>query len=156
MSDKNKVYKSLNYKYSIVRENTSIYQNSIKINQSKDVYKYILNIVPQIPDINVQESFLVLSLNSHNNTKGWICLSSGSDLATVVSPKMVCLFAIETLANSIIIAHNHPSGILIPSNKDKELTQKIKSALNLIDIYLADHIIFSEDNFKSFADYGLL
>ena len=56
----------------------------------------------------------------------------------------------------IIIAHNHPSGNLIPSEADKKLTKNIKDAGNIIRIPLIDHIIFSEDCFYSFADEGLL
>jgi DNA repair protein RadC len=151
-----KTYKSLNYKYSLVRETNNKYHYKIKVSSPEHIYEYIKHIIPQIPDINVHENFLLISLNRANNTNGWICISTGSEVATVVSPKLCCLFAIESLSSGIIIAHNHPSGYLVPSQSDKDLTNTLKKSLSILDITLMDHIIYSEDRYYSFLQNDLI
>ena len=64
--------------------------------------------------------------------------------------------AVELAAVGIIVCHNHPSGKLMPSNADKQLTQKIKEAGKTLDIKLLDHLIITEKTYFSFADEGLL
>ncbi len=81
-------------------------------------------------------------------------ISMGGVSATVVDIKIITKMALEQLASAIIIAHNHPSGNLLPSKEDNALTEKIKSALAFFDIALSDHIILAENTYYSYADDG--
>jgi DNA repair protein RadC len=73
----------------------------------------------------------------------------------VADPKMIFKSALEHLASSIILSHNHPSGNLSPSQADKDLTKKLRAAGNNLDISVLDHLIFTDKNYFSFADEGL-
>jgi len=64
--------------------------------------------------------------------------------------------AVEHLASSLILCHNHPSGNLKPSSEDIKLTQKVKEAANILDLSVNDHIIIGDNNYFSFADEGIL
>ncbi|MGC4039115.1 MAG: JAB domain-containing protein [Chitinophagaceae bacterium] len=69
---------------------------------------------------------------------------------------MILAVAIKTLAVSIILSHNHPSGNLKPSPADEELTLKIKEAARYHDIKVLDHLIITSEAYYSFADEGLI
>jgi DNA repair protein RadC len=69
---------------------------------------------------------------------------------------MIFKEAVNQLACSIIVAHNHPSGSLSPSPADKEITKRIRETGKLLEINLIDHIIVGQDGYFSFADEGLL
>jgi DNA repair protein RadC len=106
--------------------------------------------------IELQEEFKILLLNRANNVLGIYNLSKGGTSGTVVDAKLVFSVALKCNASSIIIAHNHPSGNLTPSEADKTITNKLKQAGNYLDIALLDHLIVTKDNFYSFSDEGLL
>lgn len=74
----------------------------------------------------------------------------------MVDPRIVFRYALEFNATSIILAHNHPSGSLTPSQSDKLLTQKLKQAGLSLDIKLLDHLIITEKEYFSFADEAIL
>jgi DNA repair protein RadC len=127
----------------------------IKITSSETAY----NVIRQFwhDDIGIYESFFVLLLNRANNTIGWAKISQGGITGTVVDTKIVVKYAIDSLASGIILAHNHPSGNLEPSQQDKEVTEKIKKAAGYIDTKVLDHLILTPDNkYFSFLDHGLL
>jgi DNA repair protein RadC len=75
---------------------------------------------------------------------------------TVVDIRLLLSVALKTAATGIILAHNHPSGNLKPSEADKELTNKIKKASEYTDIKLLDHLIISSDSYLSFSEQGHL
>src|SRR5699024_4495104 len=102
------------------------------------------------------ESFFILLMDRGNNTIGYAKISQGGVAGTVVDSKIVFKYALDTLASGIILAHNHPSGTLLPSKEDKKLTDKMVSAGKLMDIPILDHLILTEDNFFSFEDNGLI
>ncbi len=77
--------------------------------------------------INFQEECIVLYLNNYNKVLGAQKLSKGGLTATVVDARIIFATALKSLATGIILAHNHPSGNLSPSNSDKELTRKLSS-----------------------------
>ena len=82
-------------------------------------------------------------------------LTKGSTTGTIVDVKQLLQYALKTNASSIIVAHNHPSGNLEPSEADKNITKKIITGCDAIDIKLLDHlIIVHEGGFFSFADNG--
>jgi DNA repair protein RadC len=74
----------------------------------------------------------------------------------MADPKIIFKLALEELASGIVLAHNHPSGNLTPSQSDRDLTKKIKEAGRLLDIQLLDHIIVAGRNYFSFADEGII
>lgn len=107
--------------------------------------------------IQIQESFKVLLLNNCNKVKGVFEVSNGGISGTLVDLRLLFAVILKTLSTSVILAHNHPSGNLIPSIADKRLTEKIVHAGNLLDIKVLDHIILTPDGeYYSFADEGML
>ncbi|MFN8279023.1 MAG: JAB domain-containing protein [Saprospiraceae bacterium] len=108
-------------------------------------------------DIELLEEFNVIFLNRANYVKGILRVSKGGISGTLVDPKIIFASALKVLASSIIIAHNHPSGCVKPSNQDIDLTKKLKHAGQLLDIQVIDHIILAPNtDYYSFADEGLL
>lgn len=106
--------------------------------------------------IDFVEQFNVLLLNRANRVLGIVNISTGGVTATVADPKLILVSALKANACGIIIAHNHPSGNTEPSNADQQMTQKIKTAAEYMDIRLLDHIIVTSEGYYSFADEGLL
>jgi DNA repair protein RadC len=98
----------------------------------------------------------VLLLNRANAVIKKVQISAGGVAGTVADPKIIFKTALENLSSSIILVHNHPSGNLMPSQADKELTKKMKEAGKLLDIPVLDHLIFADRTFYSFADEGIL
>lgn len=130
---------------------TSGNRDKIKITNSKDSYELLLSCWSQ-KTIELQEEFKVLLLNRNNQVLGIYPLSKGGVSGTVVDAKLVFSVALKCNASSIIIAHNHPSGNLKPSEADTRLTQKLKEAGNYLDVKVLDHIILSREGYYSFAD----
>ena len=83
-------------------------------------------------------------------------ISEGGISGTVVDPKKIFKVALDNHASSIILGHNHPSGVVIPSEADVKITKKIVNAGALLEITVLDHIILANDQFYSFADDGTL
>lgn len=106
--------------------------------------------------IELCEEFIVVVLNNANKCLGWVKVSQGGLTGTVVENKLILVTAIKSAATGIIIAHNHPSGNIIPSNADIAITKRLNECCKLFDISLIDHIILSGDTEKyySFADEG--
>jgi DNA repair protein RadC len=75
---------------------------------------------------------------------------------TIADPKIVFTAALKSAASSIVLCHNHPSGALSPSQADINLTRKLKSAGEFLDIAVVDHIILTSESYFSFADEGLI
>jgi DNA repair protein RadC len=122
-----------------------------KITSSADVYEAIR---PYLMDLQ-HEQFWVLLLNRANEVIRPQQISIGGVSGTVADPKMIFKAAIEHLASSIILVHNHPSGNLTPSQADKDLTKKVKEGGRTLDIPVLDHLIFSDNGHFSFADEGI-
>lgn len=125
---------------------------SIKIYDSKTVYNCI---APKLLDLE-HEEFWVLYLNKGLSVIDKKCLSSGGIDMTVVDVRLLYSIALRLHSSSIIVAHNHPSGQLHPSNNDREITAKIKSAGEIMDITLQDHLIIGGRSYYSFLDEGIL
>lgn len=123
-----------------------------KITSSKDAYEYFH---PLLSDYR-HEEFWVLLLNRAHKVIGRKKISEGGVDATVADPKIIFKYAVEELASSIILCHNHPSGGVKPSDSDIKLTQKIKAAGSMLDITTIDHIIIGDKSYYSFADDGKL
>jgi len=123
-----------------------------KIGSSEDVFKLMQPIIGDLP----HEEFWVLLLNNSNKVIYKLQLSKGGLTQTVVDIRMLFKTALEHLATALILVHNHPSGQLIASGADKDITQKIKLAGNSLDIKLLDHLIITQTGYFSFADDDIL
>jgi DNA repair protein RadC len=107
-------------------------------------------------NIDYTEKMYAMFLNHANMVLGIKMISSGGTAGTVVDPKTVFEAALKAHASGIILAHNHPSGNLSPSEADRNLTSKLSSAGKFLDIKLLDHIILTSERYYSFADNGLM
>ena len=104
-------------------------------------------------DIAVFESFFLLLLNNQHQTIGYAKISQGGITSTVVDVRIIAKYVVDSLATAVIICHNHPGGTNNPSDSDISITQKVKSALELFDVTVLDHIILMPNGeYYSFAD----
>lgn len=122
------------------------------ITSSRDAFN-ILH--PILTDLKIEE-FWVLLLNRGNKVIYRFRASEGGVSGTVADPKVIFKMALEHLASSLILSHNHPSGNTRPSQADIDLTKKMKEAGKLLDIQVLDHLIITETNYYSFADEGMM
>lgn len=126
-----------------------------KVTSSKNAYDILMSNWDE--DIHFLESFVVLHLSSMNKVKGLHRVSKGGLTGTLADTRVIFAAALKNLATAIVLAHNHPSGNLVPSTPDRTLTKKLKEAGDLLDITVLDHLILTpEDGYYSFADEGLL
>lgn len=123
------------------------------ISSSLESFKYFY---PLLADLD-HERFFVVLLNRRHIPIRHIQVSTGGVVATVVDPKIIFKKALEQeLCTAMILAHNHPSGGLVPSVQDKKLTERLYRAGQLLDIKVLDHIIVGHDEYFSFADEGIM
>ncbi len=122
-----------------------------KISSSKDVFELMQPIMGELP----HEEFWILYLNNSNKVIYKTQLSKGGITGTVVDIRLVFKMALEQNATSIILTHNHPSGKLLASEADIQITKKLKLAGQQLDIAILDHIIITETGFYSFQDEGI-
>jgi DNA repair protein RadC len=125
----------------------------VKIRSSQDAADYIRQFYTG--DIDIFESSFILLVNNQLETIGFAKISQGGITGTVIDPRIVAHYAVKSLACGVFVAHNHPSGILQPSESDKALTQKIYLGLKLLDIDLHDHVILTSSGHYSFRDNSL-
>jgi DNA repair protein RadC len=123
-----------------------------QIQSSNDVFEIFQPMLADIP----HEEFWVLLLNRSNRIIDKLRVSQGGVSGTVTDLRLILKPAIEKLASSIILCHNHPSGNNRPSDNDITITQKAKEAAKFMDIAVLDHIIICEKNYYSFADEGVI
>jgi DNA repair protein RadC len=128
-------------------------KDRIRIESSMDVYKACTQFWPSFDHV---EYFYVLYLNRSNHLLGVHQLSKGGFTGTVIDVRVVFQVALKACACSIILAHNHPSGNLTPSDADQQITRKIKDAGKILEIQVLDHLIVTSESFYSFADNGML
>jgi len=146
---------------SIVAEIELIYRNPVKASQrphvinAKDAYDCFLPTWNE-NKIDFVEQFKIMLMNRGGRVLGIFEVSTGGVSGTVADPKLIFSAALKANASSIILAHNHPSGNLKPSNADLELTKKISRAGQLLDINVNDHLIITSEGFYSFAEEGLM
>ncbi len=106
--------------------------------------------------IELLEQFKLLLTNRANKVLGLFNVSSGGISGVEVDPRLVFVAALKAGASGMILAHNHPSGNLEPSQPDRDLTKKISQGCKLLDIVLLDHVILTAEGYFSFADEGIL
>lgn len=121
-----------------------------------DAYEYLTEIWDQ-DTIELQEQFVVILLNTAKRVIGWSKISTGGSTATIVNPTNVMQVAVLSNANSIILAHNHPSSHNRPSTADIRLTRRIQQSLREVAITVDDHLILMPDGgYYSFNENGKL
>ncbi len=123
-----------------------------RITSSTDAFELLY---PFLADLNHEEFFIVL-LDRANHVIESVRISQGGVAGTVADAKIIFRSALERLASGIILAHNHPSGNLNPSQADIQLTKNLKTSGKLLEISVLDHLIIAENSFYSFADEGLM
>ncbi len=119
---------------------------------SKDVVNII---IPLLQDLGHEALCVLYINNSHKMIKHEIISSGGMD-ATVIDKRVILKNCLLHNATRLILAHNHPSGILEPSQSDIKITLALKEAAAVMDIKLLDHIIVAGTKYYSMADEGLM
>ena len=99
---------------------------------------------------------IIMSLDGAHVPISTTVVSVGLLNKTIVHPREVFAKAIEERACTIVMAHNHPSGSLKPSEEDKDVTARIKKAGDILGVKLLDHLIITEDSYYSFLEHGLM
>ena len=127
----------------------------LKVASSRDVYELVLTLWNH-DTIYLFEEFLCLYLDRKNSVIGYRFMCRGSSTGTVVDLRLILALALNVSACGIILAHNHPSGNLKPSNEDLRITKKIQESSIVMDIKLLDHLIISTESYYSFSDEGNL
>ena len=102
------------------------------------------------------EVFAVVFMDSQHRALAYEPLFKGSVDQTSVYPRVVVQRALALNASALILAHQHPSGVTEPSTADRTLTDRLKTALAVVDIRVVDHFIVGKGNPFSFAESGLL
>ena len=123
-----------------------------KINGSKDAADFFQ---PILGDLE-HEEFWIMLLDRGNKILDTFMVSQGGVSGTVIDVRLILKIAIEKLASSLILCHNHPSGTLHASDADLKITRKINDAAKIMDMAILDHIIIGQNKYLSFADEGML
>jgi len=123
-----------------------------KISDSNCAFRIFMQVWDK-DKIEYTEAFKVMYLNRANKVLGVHDISEGGINGTVMDIRIILQGALKTNASGIIVAHNHPSGNLEPSETDRQITNKLKNACNFMDIALLDHLILTPgERYISFAD----
>ena len=122
-----------------------------KITSSKAVFEIMQPIIGELP----HEEFWVLYLNNSNKVIYKAQLSKGGITGTVVDIRLLFKMALEQNATAVLLTHNHPSGKLLASDADIQITKKVKEAGKTLEIHVLDHIIITENGYLSFQDTGI-
>ena len=134
------------------RKRAAVRKIGRSISCSNHAYEAFL---PHLGDI-VHEEMWILCLSRNNKLMRTVKVSEGGFSGTIVDPKKIFLVALQNKASSIIIAHNHPSGNLEPSEEDKRITEKLVHCGRIMELQVLDHLIVTENGYYSFADEGKL
>lgn len=123
-----------------------------KIKSSEDAFHIMY---PELSDKQYEE-FWILLLDRANQVLRKVNISEGGMAGTVADPKKIFKIALDFNASSMILAHNHPSNNLKPSQNDIHLTNKLRDAGKLLDLQVIDHLIIGNDSYYSFADESMI
>ena len=122
-----------------------------RIAMRKDAYPLLIHFA----DIR-QEHFIVISLNGGHEVNAIREITKGLINKTVVHPREVFADPITDRACAVVVAHNHPSGNLEPSDEDVDITKRLRQSGDILGIPVLDHLIFSESGYFSFMEHGLI
>jgi DNA repair protein RadC len=126
--------------------------HKIKIKESKIAFDLLKS---SFQDLK-HEEFFVIFLNNSHVVLDYKCVSKGGITATIADGRIIFKEAILLNSTSIILAHNHPSGNVQPSNSDINLTKNLKEFGKCVDINILDHIIVADNLYFSFVDNGMI
>ena len=126
----------------------------IKITSAIDSYKALKPIFDD--GMEFREKSIALYLNKANEVLGYFTLGLGGNSGVVMDVKMAFGIGLKCNASAMIMAHNHPSGNLQPSQADKNITKKFKEVGQLLDLQVLDHLILTSESYYSFANEGLI
>ena len=121
-----------------------------KINSSDDAKQFF---IPRFYG-KVREEVQIVLLDDKMNIIKWVKIYEGSVNSANVPIRKIVEIAIENRATNVIIAHNHPTGLILPSKDDLRATAKVREALALEDVKLLDHVIVSDNEAASLKDSG--
>jgi DNA repair protein RadC len=134
------------------RKYAEIIEPSTPLNSSKKMFDLLRT---KISDYD-HELFSVIYLSRANKVISFEILSKGGITGVVVDPRLIFKRAFELGAVALVLAHNHPSGSIMPSKADEALTENLRQIGNLMDIPILDHLIIAHDAYYSFSDEGQL
>jgi DNA repair protein RadC len=106
--------------------------------------------------LELVEDLYLVCLNGAQEALGWVRVSSGGFDRTIVDARLIFGIALQAASSAIVLAHNHPSGEVTPSDEDRHVTRKLRAAGDVLGLPLLDHIILTKDAAFSFADEGLM
>jgi len=148
--------KGTQYTDTFIREVRATYQQTaarpFAISGPDDVADFVRSILTD----NSREHFIAFYLDGAHQVVSYSIVSIGTANASMVHPREVFQRAILAGAVSLIIAHNHPSGILTPSDEDHKVTQRLKVAADILGIKLLDHLIVSDVAHRSLRESELV
>jgi DNA repair protein RadC len=122
-----------------------------RIVQPEDIYTLIRHYAARR-----QECFICVSLNGAHEVMAVRIVTIGLVNKTIVHPREVFADPILDRSSAVVVAHNHPSGQLSPSPEDDEVTERLKTAADILGVSFLDHLIFSERSFFSYRQNGRL
>lgn len=125
-----------------------------KVTGQDDAYKLFMETWDKTK-IELVEQFKIMLLNNANRVLGICTLTNGNGRGTIIDAKQVFSVALKANATRIILAHNHPSGGLIPSKNDHVITKKIEVVGHFLDLKVIDHLVVTEEGYYSFSLEGV-
>lgn len=137
------------YDVRLVKESSSQYGYDKKAINNPQVVAKLLNEIFDLEN-RCEEHLVMLALDTKLKVVGAFDIHAGTAKASPVSTKSVFTRAMLCNANSIIVAHNHPSGSVDPSKDDVDVTRTLRKAGKILDIVLLDHIIIGDGDCYSF------
>ena len=126
-------------------------QDRVKITNSQKAYNTFLNNWNH-NTVELYEEFKVMLLNKANEVIGISTIAKGGMSSCLVDLKLLFALTLKSASPVIILAHNHPSGNLKPSDADKRIYEKVKKASEYLDIQILDNMIITKDGYYSFID----
>jgi DNA repair protein RadC len=144
------------YKFPKIKVKVSVTKGDKVTITSPDKMVEVMRSIFDADTILWTEEVIMVCLNRANDVVGYYKISSGGFSGSVVDPRVVMTIALQNACSSIILAHNHPSGNLKPSEGDKAITEKIKNACAFFDMKLLDHLIITDESYFSFNEGGLI
>jgi len=138
-----------------------VYKSRVKaserpvIKSSRDSFRLFLKYWSS-GTIELLEEFKCMYLNRSNGVLAISDNCKGGITSVTVDKRLICAIALKLNAVSLIVCHNHPSGALIPSDADRDVTRGLIMSANCMDFDLLDHLIISKAGYFSFSDHGLI
>lgn len=123
----------------------------VRLNRPAEVHRELRHLATR-----TQERFIVLSLDGGLGLLGMEVVSLGTANSVMVHPRDVFASALERRATHLILAHNHPTGLLEPSEDDITMTRRVEKAGRLLGVNVLDHIVFDSDGWYSMVEHGIL